>query len=154
MVGSALRISEATSLAMHTMALLGSGSGPEVSSREIAGSLGVSQAHLQKVLQRLGRAGLVHSERGPRGGFTLAQPPERITLLEVYEAIEGPLHLVDCLFSKPACRGGRCILGGLVGLVNDQFGTYLRETTLADLAGSAPAAGRKKAEGDRHADAA
>lgn len=153
-MASALRISEATSLAMHTMALLGSGSETELSSRGIAGSLDVSQAHLQKVLQRLGRAGLVHSERGPRGGFTLARPPERITLLEVYEAIEGPLHLANCLFGKPACRGRPCVLGGLVGSVNSQFRTYLEGTTLADLAGRRPAAGRKKGKGDQHADAA
>ncbi len=104
--------------------------------------------------ERLGRAGLVQSERGPHGGFTLARPPERVTLREVYEAIEGPLHLVDCLFGRPACRGGQCVLGGLIGIVNSQFETYLRQTTLADLAGKKPRGGPENTKGNHHADAA
>jgi Rrf2 family transcriptional regulator, nitric oxide-sensitive transcriptional repressor len=134
-VGSALKVSEATALAMHTMAVLARQGNGGLSSREIADTLRASQAHLQKVLQRLGRAGLVLSERGPRGGFMLAKQPERIRLLDVYEAVEGPLQLSDCLFGEPACQGSQCMLGGLVSFVNKTFSGYLRRTTVADLAG-------------------
>ena len=147
-MSSALRISEATSLAMHTMAMLAHGDNGGMTSKDIASVLSVSQAHLQKVLQRLGHSGLVRSERGPKGGFTLARSPERITLLEVYESIEGPLHLGDCLLGRATCARENCVLGGLVASVNGQFSEYLRETTLADLApvGSAGAAGKTKGD--------
>jgi len=133
-VSSALRISEATSLALHTMVLLAADGNGGLSSREIASSLNVSQAHLQKVLQRLGHSGLVRSERGPKGGFTLARPADEIALLEVYESIEGPLSLADCLFDRAACRNRQCILGDLISSVNGQFSEYLRQTRIAELA--------------------
>ncbi len=134
-MSNALRISEATSLAMHTMALLAKEENGGLSSREIASSLDVSQSHLQKVLQRLGHSGLVRSERGPKGGFRLARPAEDISLLEVYESVEGPLRLANCLFGRTACPNERCILGDLVASVNQQFATYLRETQVGQLAG-------------------
>ncbi|MCF8044104.1 MAG: Rrf2 family transcriptional regulator, partial [Desulfarculaceae bacterium] len=71
-----LKISEAASLALHTMGLLASRPGEQVPTRELAARLKVSEAHLAKVMQRLGRAGLVRSQRGPKGGFALERNPE------------------------------------------------------------------------------
>jgi len=84
-----LRISEAASLGMHAMVLLASDRGRVLSAHEVAARLNASEAHLSKVMQRLGRAGLVQSVRGPRGGFSLARSPDAVTLLEVYEAALG-----------------------------------------------------------------
>lgn len=74
------------------------------------------------------------SIRGPRGGFVLARPPGRITLLEVYEAIEGPRRGSRCLFDSPGCGAPRCILGGLLERVDAQLGGYLAGTKLSALA--------------------
>lgn len=128
-----LRISEAASLALHTVVLLAAEPGRVVSTGEIASTLRVSAAHLAKVLQRLAKAGLVRSIRGPKGGFILGRAGEEITLLEVYEAVEGPLVLSDCLFSEPICSGERCILGGLLEEVNDRVRGYLAETRISEL---------------------
>lgn len=71
--------------------------------REIARHGSLSETHLSKVLQQLRREGLVHSRRGQ--GYSLARPPESISILEIVRALEGPIapaHL--CLM-----RNGQCI---------------------------------------------
>lgn len=131
-MSSLIKISEAASLAFHTMVILaGECEGP-LSAHEIAISLNVSEAHLAKVLQRLGREGLVRSRRGPRGGFTLGRPAEEISLLAVYEATEGPLESKDCLLSQRVCRD-QCLLGDLLREVDDKVRKYLTNTKLSDL---------------------
>lgn len=133
---SMLKISDAASLALHTMVLLASQHDRLVSNKEIASVLKVSEAHLSKVLQRLAKIGLVHSIRGPHGGFSLGHPGERITLLQVYEAIEGPLPVsCNCLFDRQVCCRNHCILGNLLGNINIQIRDYLHKTTLAQLSG-------------------
>ena len=134
-VAAMLRISEAASLAMHAMVLLAKNAHRVVSTREIAGTLKVSEAHLSKVLQRLTRTGLLKSVRGPRGGFLLDGLAGDITLLQVYEAIEGPLTTRTCLFDRPICNGNGCILGDLLRTVNKEVSSYLSETKLSELMG-------------------
>jgi Rrf2 family protein len=132
-MASVLRISEATSLALHTTALLAAQRGRRLSTKEIAQRLGVSEAHLAKVLQRLGKAGLVRSVRGRNGGFTLARARERIKLLQVYQAMEGPLRASKCLMAKRVCQGEGCVLGGLLEMVDVWVRAYLGGTNLAQL---------------------
>lgn len=128
-----LSISEAASLGLHAMALLASQPRRNLSAREMASALKVSSHHLSKVMQRLARAGLVDSVRGPHGGFKLARRASAITLLQIYEAVEGALPLEQgCLLHKPACRG-QCILGGLVRKMGDEVRDYLARTTLEGL---------------------
>ena len=133
---SVLRISEAASIGMHTMGVLADHPEELFSTGRIAELLDVSEAHLSKVLQRLTHAGLVRSVRGPRGGFALARDSGAVTLLDVYEAIDGPLHRSGCLLGRAACVGRGCILGGLVASVNEEVGRYLRETRLSELKGA------------------
>jgi Rrf2 family protein len=130
-----LRISEAASLALHTMVLLPAGGEKRLSTREIAGRLRASEAHLAKVLQRLSKAGLVRSVRGRGGGYALARRRERISLLQVYEAIEGKLPRTKCLMGKPVCAGKMCVLGGLLETVDVWVRAYLSGTRLSQLDG-------------------
>ena len=132
-----LRFSEAVSIALHAMVLLAGRAQERISTAQIASVLDVSEAHLSKVLQRLAKAGLTQSVRGPKGGFLIGAPAEAITLLAVYEAIEGTLEPSHCLFARPVCRGG-CILGGLVASINTQVRDYLAQTRLSDLAMGSP----------------
>ena len=129
-----LRISEAAALAMHAVVLMAAASKRPLAVGRAARRLDVSGAHLSKVLQRLAKAGLVDSVRGPRGGFILAKKPGRITLLEVYEAIEGRREKSECLFDGRGCGVPRCILGGLLGKVDAQIGRYLAATRISSLA--------------------
>ncbi len=125
-----LKVSEAASLALHAAAFLAGRPGEVVTTGEVASVLDVSENHLSKVLQRLAKAGLVRSTRGPRGGFMLSRSPDDLTLLEVYEAIEGPLGTTNCLFSRPVCNG-ECILGDLLTDVNARIRARLTQTKLS-----------------------
>jgi Rrf2 family protein len=134
-VSKILRISDAASLALHAMGLLATDPSEVLSTRQIAEALGASEAHLAKVMQRLTRAGLVGPVRGPKGGFGMAKNPEEIALLEVYEAIDGPLDSSACLLGRPVCRGDGCILGDLLRKINREVREYFTRTKLSELTG-------------------
>jgi Rrf2 family protein len=104
-----------------------------VCTNEIATALYVSENHLSKVLQRLVKAGLLNSSRGPTGGFTLARDAQEMTLLEVYEAVDGPMVQARCLFNRSICDGRSCVLGGLIETVNREVREHLERTTLDHL---------------------
>ncbi len=127
-----INISEAASLALHTTVLLAHSDGEAMPTNRIAAKLRVSEAHLAKVMQRLGKAGVVHGQRGPGGGFTLARDPEQITLLDVLEGAEGAISIHDCLYSQPICQGD-CLMGGLLSKVGHQVLDYFKNTRLSDL---------------------
>jgi len=129
----ALRISEAASLAMHALGYLAKREDGPVTSREIASRFEISAAHLAKVMQRLVKVELLRSVRGPRGGFTLNRDPESVTLLEIFEAIEGRFEPRQCLLSSSICEGDDCILGKIVVEANTMLRARLEETTLVDV---------------------
>jgi Rrf2 family protein len=128
-----VHVSDAASLAMHSMVFIASAK-RVISTGDISGRLGVSEFHLSKVLQRLAKNSLVKSFRGPRGGFTLARNENSISLLDVYEAIEGPMRDASCLLDKRACNDGACILGDTIHTVSAMFKNHLRKTRISDLA--------------------
>lgn len=104
-----------------------------VSLRELGDALKVSEAHLSKLLQRLNRSGFLNSARGPKGGYKLAIPLDKITLLDIYEAIDGPFELRDCLFEKKRCKDGKCLFGKLLRKMDIELRDYLRDTSLSRL---------------------
>jgi Rrf2 family protein len=133
-LGNLVRISEPASLSLHAAALLARRDGKRIPNQDIAAALRVSQHHLAKVMQQLVRVGIVKSTRGPHGGFELAQPSEEITLLDLFEAVEGPLGDAECLLGERVCDGGDCMVGELVNSVHDHVRQYLADTSLARLA--------------------
>ncbi len=129
-----IHISEAASIGLHAMMLLAAEENRMLSTKEMARRLSVSEAHLSKVMQRLAKVDLVRSAKGPSGGFMLDRPKENITLLEIYEAIEGPLVHRQCLLQKPLCGGEKnCIFGGLFSRFNREVLEYLSGTRLSDV---------------------
>lgn len=128
-----IRLSEGANLALHaTMLLAGKLAQPQ-DTATLAETMGASSAHLSKVLQRLQRAGIVNSVRGPKGGFTLARKPQDITLLSIYEVIEGPLEVRTCLLGRAVCKPGKCIFGDFLGSARREFKELLSQTTLASV---------------------
>ncbi len=128
-----IRMSDAASLAIHAMAIMAKEPDAVHSTHGVATALGVSEAHLAKVMQRLTHVGLVSSVRGPKGGFIIARPAAEIRLLDVFEAIEGHLEPRGCLLRTPVCGGENCILGHLLGNVNREVSEYLTNTRLSDI---------------------
>lgn len=131
----ALRISEATVLAFHAVAVLvrRDSSRKPLPAAEIAAELQVSTAHLAKVLQRLERAGVVESTRGPRGGFRIGHDSQHINLLQIYELFEGALDPKGCLLKRSTCVNGECILGELLGDINRRVAQSLGGIRVGDV---------------------
>jgi Rrf2 family protein len=115
-----LNISEGSTIAMHAALLLAKGPGKPITTNDAAENLKVSAAHLSKVFQRLAKAGIVHAVRGPKGGYLLGRPLSEIRLLDVLEAVEGPMKLNRCLMTTPRCGNDGCMLGGLLENINTQ----------------------------------
>lgn len=128
-----LKISEATSMAMHALALLADDDGRRLTGREMAEKLKASEHHLSKVMQRLVKAGLVKSVRGPGGGFSLNRDPVEIALIEIYQEFEGALDERPCLFDHRVCDNASCILGSMLHRVSEEVKSYLTGTRLSDL---------------------
>jgi Rrf2 family transcriptional regulator, cysteine metabolism repressor len=103
--------------------------------KEIAESQGIPEQYLGQIMALLKRGELVHGARGPTGGYTLARPPERISVKEVLQALEGPM----ASFDLSVRRGGQP-LPAVTRRLNETWSkglrameTVLDETTLADL---------------------
>ena len=122
---------DAASIALHTMVYLGKHKGKIVSTNKIADKLKISENHLSKVLQRLTKIGMVTPTRGPKGGYSLAKDPKKISFLEIYEAIEGKFIPANCLLNVQICNGKNCILGNLLQKINKQVMDYLKKTKLS-----------------------
>lgn len=129
-----IRVSNAASIALHTMVYLADlGERTPVSTREISETLFISEAHLSKVVQRLSRAGLVRTLRGPYGGVRLAKPTDEINLLQIFEAIEGPVETQCCLNSQGGCHYGMCVFGEMFQKANFFLKDSLERTVLSTM---------------------
>lgn len=115
--------------------LAGLAPGARVSRTELATTIECPEQFLSKVLQNLARAGLVVSHRGNTGGFELPQPVKNVTLLEVVEAIEGPIRLNLCLTSDQACgRQKWCPAHGVWAEAQEAVAVVLQKATIGELA--------------------
>jgi Rrf2 family protein len=90
---------------------------------------------LAKIISQLSLAELVTTHRGAGGGVTLARPPSDISLLQVIEALEGPVHLNRCLIEPEACpQNGHCPVHDVWAKAQTQLSTLLDLTTFDRLA--------------------
>lgn len=78
-----------------------------VSTSQIAEAQRIPPSFLAKIISQLSVAGILQTARGARGGVTLAKPAVQITLLEVVEAIDGPILLNQCVNDEHACSFGQ-----------------------------------------------
>lgn len=109
--------------------------GSTVRLRTLANAVVVPESFLAKVLQTLTRAGLVLSRRGPDGGFELLPSSMQATLLDVIDAIEGPVQLNCCLGEGGACeRKEWCPAHTVWGEAQVAMLTVLNRDTIGELA--------------------
>jgi Rrf2 family protein len=73
---------------------------------QIAKEQRIPPSFLAKIISQLSIAGLLQTSRGARGGVTLAKSPEEVSLLDVVEAIDGPIALNECVHDDGACSFG------------------------------------------------
>ncbi len=124
-------MSEAASIAIHGMVIIARAENG-INAVKIAENTGFSKNHISKVLQRLVKNDMLKSVRGPAGGFTLKKKPEEISLLNIYESIEGPLELTDCPFVNEICYFDRCLMLNVVNKLAKEFKNFLGKQTLKD----------------------
>jgi Rrf2 family transcriptional regulator, iron-sulfur cluster assembly transcription factor len=101
---------------------------------DIAAAVDVPPTFLAKIFQQFSKIGLVKSFRGTGGGFLLGRPPEKITLLEVVEAVEGPIIPNRCVADSADCdRSGFCTVQPVWQRVQEEVRTVLGGISLKDL---------------------
>ena len=129
-----LKWSQAVLLAFHAMAVLAGRKGEVITVDEVAKTLAVSADHLSKVMQRLAKFNLVKSVRGPQGGYTLSSDPDKVSLLNIYECVEGVYVSRECMLHEKDCGGAKCMFGNMMGSINSIVSDYLSKTMLSDVA--------------------
>jgi len=108
----------------------------------IAQAQAIPMSFLAKILQRLTAAGIILSFKGSCGGFVLARPAESITLLEVIQAVDGPIALNKCLLGNRSCdRQDSCPFHPIWNDLQTSLQDCLRQVTFAKLASWRPAEG-------------
>ena len=97
---------------------------------QIAESKKIPPSFLAKIISQLSIAGLIHTSRGARGGVTLARPANEISVLEVVEAIDGPIALNECTLSPDGCPfSDECPIHDLWCVAQGDLVEKLRVTT-------------------------
>lgn len=108
------------------------GEGP-VSAREVSERQAIPLKFLEQLLAALRKAGLVQAVRGAHGGFALTREPADITVLEVVEALEGPLAPTSCDGGQLCGRLGACAAASVWTRATEALRDVFVTTTLADL---------------------
>lgn len=119
------------------LALALAGEGATLKIQEIAERTGTPPAFLEQILPQLRGAGIVRSERGPRGGYRLNHPPADITLDRVVRVFEGPLAPISCATRaepEPCPMDVGCSLREVWEEVRDATIAIVEAHTFADLA--------------------
>jgi Rrf2 family protein len=130
-----LRLTRAADYAVRAMMHIGSLPENSVALKDdIAAAQHVPPSFMAKILGQLVKSGLLRSARGVNGGFGLARAAAAITLLEIVEGVDGPIHLNDCVPDPEHCTLSHDCPASAVWLeVQDQMTALLRQTTLEAL---------------------
>lgn len=127
-----IQFSEASFIALHGMVIVAKNEGL-TNVLQISERLNSSKHHVAKVMQRLVKDGFLTSHRGPTGGFILKKKPELITLLELYESIEGKIEIGECPMDNPICPFGKCIFNSVTKKMTEEFVEYMQGQTLKEF---------------------
>lgn len=140
-----LRVTKLTDYATLVLNVLAAEPAAVLSASGLAERAGLEVATVSKLLKSLAQAGLVDGFRGATGGYRLARAPESISLVEIVEAMEGPLAMTECSVHGGACGiEHSCAVRGNWRRINDVVVAALRDVTLAQmLAPPAPLRGRR-----------
>src|SRR5882762_2908942 len=104
------------------------------SAKDIAEEYGIPQEALAKILQRLAKAGLLQSQHGTNGGYTLARAAHTISAFEVIEAIDGPLFITSCVTVRGECgQSDRCNIREPLRKVNDSIEAVLKRIKISHM---------------------
>lgn len=109
--------------------------GPDqkASTSQIAEEKDIPLSFLAKIIAQLSVAGLLQTMRGARGGVTLARSPEEINLLDVIEAIDGPILINECVNDNYQCSQHGCPMRGIWQEAQSDLVSRLKSTTFSQV---------------------
>jgi len=139
-----LRVTKLTDYATVVLTVLAARPGDVLSAAELAEQAGLEVPTVAKLLKPLSQAGLVAAFRGSNGGYRLSRAAADISLVEIVEAMEGPLGMTEC-----SLHAGNCGIEHSCGVranwrrINDVVADALRGVTLAQMLAPPPRHARK-----------
>ena len=139
-----LRVTKLTDYATVVLTVLAARPGEILSASDLAEHSGLETPTVSKVLKPLAQAGLVEGLRGVHGGYRLSREAADISLIQIVEAMEGPLAMTEC-----SVHDGQCGIEASCGVranwrrINDVVADALRGVSLAQMLGPAPRPSRK-----------
>lgn len=129
-----MQITRQADYAVRAVLHLARNSDQRTSTSAIAEEQRIPPSFLAKIISQLSIAGLLHTSRGARGGVTLAREAKDITLLEVVEAIDGPIQLNECVGNEGACSyEEKCPLRSVWCDAQEELVQRLKSTTFFTL---------------------
>jgi FeS assembly SUF system regulator len=129
-----LRVTKLTDYATVVLTALAARPDAVLSAPELAERAGLELPTVAKLLKPLAQAGLVEGFRGTNGGYRLARAASRISLVEIVEAMEGPLGMTECSVHAGACGiEHSCGVRANWRRINDVVADALRNVTLAQM---------------------
>jgi FeS assembly SUF system regulator len=129
-----LRVTKLTDYASVVLTVLAARPDAVLSATELAEQAGREVPTVAKLLKPLAQAGLVEGFRGANGGYRLARQASAISLVEIVEAMEGPLGMTECSIHAGACGIEQsCGVRANWRRINDVVADALRAITLAEM---------------------
>ncbi|MCL5238337.1 MAG: Rrf2 family transcriptional regulator [Nitrospirae bacterium] len=105
-----------------------------VTIKEISEKQDVSVAYLEQILNKLRKAGLIKSIKGPGGGYLLEKKPEEVSIAAILNELEGPVALTSCLDPEEGCvRVDSCVTHLLWKALGEKVEAFLKTITLKNL---------------------
>ena len=131
----ALRLSQKVNYGILLLTALAKTEQDHISIKNIAKEKGISFAFLQKTARLLHQSGLIKSERGKYGGYSLAKKPQNIAFKEIIEAVEGPMALIPCLTpSQKICTNrSNCEIKSSFEKINDELLQFFSSKKLSEI---------------------
>lgn len=134
-----LRMSRLTDYATVVLAQMASAPTRLHTASELAAITGLTQTTVSKLLKTLARSGLLSSQRGASGGYTLARPAAGISAADVLDALEGPVALTECSTDSGGCEyEAQCRVGNAWQVINAGIRRALEDISLVDLVSRNP----------------
>jgi len=106
----------------------------QIATSKIAAQQRIPSSFLAKIVARLSSAGIIRTSRGARGGISLARPGEQVSVLEVIEAIDGPIAVNACVLHPGECHFSEtCTLHDIFCEAQEILVGKLKQTTFDQL---------------------
>jgi len=133
--GRAMRITRAGEYAVRcVLYMAGREKNRVISRKEVSKEMEIPDQFLGKIAQQLARSGFLEVIQGAKGGYRLLMNPEKITLLDVVEAVSGEIFLNDCIMNPESCaRSSFCAVNEVWEKAREQLRTTLRDATFDKL---------------------